>query len=258
MLSSLSLGSSEGRGSVSTTPKRVGPGGSGSGCGGVVTATPFSSPTAPRLSKPDPSTTSDLISSLGTMSPLLSNKSFSQRERSLSWGNHHSSAVSGLALPSFLGAPASPTLSASTSTIPSLSGLGGPLSLSAASSVSSSVLPFAPTNTTSSTQQQSVLKLAMETAMQKERQRRLEKESKETALTAAELRLVLREERIRMTRMAAELAALKSQAVASQVEAEVHEEGRINHIMRRLEGLSKEQQLQKQQKQQQQQQQPQC
>ena len=59
-------------------------------------------------------------------------------------------------------------------------------------------------------------------------------------MTADELRVILKWERARMSKIAADLAALRAAAVQSQAEAEVHEEGRINCLMRRLECLQQE------------------
>lgn len=50
----------------------------------------------------------------------------------------------------------------------------------------------------------------------------------------------LKRERQHSKDLVRELAVLKSIAVASTLEAEVHEEGRINCLMRRLDGLQKE------------------
>jgi hypothetical protein len=80
----------------------------------------------------------------------------------------------------------------------------------------------------------------MENAIQNERKRAKEKEKDEVNLTADELRAVLKQERTRMSRMAGDLASLRSAAVASQAEAEMYEESRINCLMRRLEGLQQE------------------
>lgn len=59
-------------------------------------------------------------------------------------------------------------------------------------------------------------------------------------MDAAELRVALKRERAYSGRVAADLAAMKSATVSSQAEAEAFEEGRINSLMRRLEGLYKE------------------
>lgn len=83
-------------------------------------------------------------------------------------------------------------------------------------------------------------KSAQQHAMQEERKRRIQKEREETDFTASQLRQVLREERIRMSRIAAELAQLKSSAVSSQLESEVNEEGRINCVLRQLDGVQQE------------------
>mmetsp|Transcript_19668 Transcript_19668/g.28431 ORF Transcript_19668/g.28431 Transcript_19668/m.28431 type:complete len:82 (+) Transcript_19668:248-493(+) len=76
----------------------------------------------------------------------------------------------------------------------------------------------------------SAAKAAMEATIQKERERRLVMEKKEKDLDSDQLRAILREERIRMSRIAAELASLKSNAVQSQMESEVQDEGRINFV----------------------------
>ena len=62
-------------------------------------------------------------------------------------------------------------------------------------------------------------------------------EKEEVNLTADELRAVLKKERHRMARFAGDIAKLRNMAVQSQAEAEIHEEGRINGLMRRLETL---------------------
>jgi len=81
---------------------------------------------------------------------------------------------------------------------------------------------------------------AMEAVVEKERQRAKDMEQEEKYLTADELRTVLKRERHRMARIAADLASMKSLAVQSVAEAEVSEEGRINHLMRRLDCLQQE------------------
>jgi len=77
-------------------------------------------------------------------------------------------------------------------------------------------------------------KAAVDAALAVERARVRELEVAEGTFTADELRQALRRERSHSSRLAGEVAALKSAAVASQAEAEVHEEGRINCLMRRL------------------------
>lgn len=81
---------------------------------------------------------------------------------------------------------------------------------------------------------------AMEAAVHSERMRTKEKEKEEVNMTADELRIVLKRERTRMSKIQADLAAMRAAAVQSQAEAEVHEEGRINNLMRRVECLQKE------------------
>ena len=80
----------------------------------------------------------------------------------------------------------------------------------------------------------------MEAASAKERARAKALEKDEIGLNADELRLALRRERQRSSKMAADLAALRALAVQSQFEAEVLEEGRINGLMRRLDILQQE------------------
>eukprot|EP00548_Thalassiothrix_antarctica_P020316 CAMPEP_0194183210 /NCGR_PEP_ID=MMETSP0154-20130528/30404_1 /TAXON_ID=1049557 /ORGANISM="Thalassiothrix antarctica, Strain L6-D1" /LENGTH=218 /DNA_ID=CAMNT_0038900053 /DNA_START=260 /DNA_END=916 /DNA_ORIENTATION=- len=102
-------------------------------------------------------------------------------------------------------------------------------------------IPFMPClHTTTQTLSSSAAKSAVENIMQEERLRRIHMETLETNMDADMLRTVLREERIRMSRVAAELAQLKSLAATSQLESEVVEEGRINSLMRRVEGLQQE------------------
>lgn len=83
---------------------------------------------------------------------------------------------------------------------------------------------------------------AMDSAMVAERARikELEKKESETDLTVEDLKAILKRERSRSSKLVGELAAMKSMAVASQAEAEVCEEGRINGLMRRLDCLQKE------------------
>lgn len=81
---------------------------------------------------------------------------------------------------------------------------------------------------------------AMEAAVQKERERTKEMEKEEEHLSADELRAVLKRERHRMARLAADLASMRSMAVQSVLQAEVCEEGRINNLMRRLDCLQQE------------------
>jgi len=80
----------------------------------------------------------------------------------------------------------------------------------------------------------------MEAAVQMERARAKDLEAQEKNMTAEELRVALKRERAHSSKLAADLAALKSLAVSSQAEAEAHEEGRINGLMRRLEMLHHE------------------
>lgn len=81
---------------------------------------------------------------------------------------------------------------------------------------------------------------AMEAASAKERQRIKLVEPEEATMSADELRFVLKRERQRTVGIVAELASIKSMAVTNQLEAEVLEEGRVNHLMRRLDTLKAE------------------
>lgn len=82
----------------------------------------------------------------------------------------------------------------------------------------------------------------MDSAMAAERARikELEKKESEADLTVEDLKLILKRERSRSSKLVGELAAMKSMSVASQAEAEIGEEGRINGLMRRLDCLQKE------------------
>lgn len=141
-------------------------------------------------------------------------KPASPRERSASWGNHSVSLLSGIGPPlSPFRAMSSSMLSAENSTYrPSLGGPPSP----------------------------SMSKAAMEAALTSERTRMKEKELEEQEMSTEELKSVLRRERIRMSRMAGDLAVLRSNAVRSQAEAEVNEEGRINCLLAHLDGLQQE------------------
>jgi hypothetical protein len=86
----------------------------------------------------------------------------------------------------------------------------------------------------------SVTHKAMEAAATKERARTKQLEEEEKDLDVDELRKVLKRERVRMCRIASDLAAMKSTAVQSQLEAEVIEEARVNCLMRRLETVQQE------------------
>lgn len=83
---------------------------------------------------------------------------------------------------------------------------------------------------------------AVDDALSSERSRikELEKKENESDLSVEDIKLILKRERSRMTKIVGELAALKSMSVASQAEAEVCEEGRINGLMRRMDSLQKE------------------
>jgi hypothetical protein len=81
---------------------------------------------------------------------------------------------------------------------------------------------------------------AMEAACAAERSRAKVLEEEELYLTADELRAVLKKERLRTSKIQADLAALRSGTVQQQLQAEVLEEGRINGLMRRMDVLQEE------------------
>lgn len=81
---------------------------------------------------------------------------------------------------------------------------------------------------------------AMEHAVAAERKRAKEMEEKETNLSADELRSILKQERHRMAGFARTIADLRSTAVQCQSQAEIHEEGRINSLLSRLETMQME------------------
>jgi hypothetical protein len=76
-------------------------------------------------------------------------------------------------------------------------------------------------------------------AHEKQRIQNLELQEREYT-TLDEFRAALKRERQHSKHLAMELASLKCVAVTSTLEAEIHEEGRINCLMRRLDGLQKE------------------
>merc|ERR1712226_239226 len=80
----------------------------------------------------------------------------------------------------------------------------------------------------------------MEAAVASERLRAREMEKEEANMTADEVRAVLKKERRRASKMAADLAVFRMTAVELQSEAEVVEESRINGLMRRLDDLQQE------------------
>merc|ERR1711982_223693 len=81
---------------------------------------------------------------------------------------------------------------------------------------------------------------AVDHAIEAERSRIREREKEEKDMDTEQLKQALKRERSHSCRLAAELANLKSLSVKSQAEAEAYEEGRINCLMRRLEGLQRE------------------
>lgn len=83
-------------------------------------------------------------------------------------------------------------------------------------------------------------KAAIDAAMQQEKARAEELQALETDMDVEGLKRALKKERAHSSRLAVDLATLRSAAVQSQADAEIHEEGRINGLMRRLEGLQQE------------------
>lgn len=81
---------------------------------------------------------------------------------------------------------------------------------------------------------------AMEAAIMAERTRSVQCEKEEANMTAQELHAVLKKERRRTAKLAADLASFKCSAVQQQLESEVFEEGRINELMRRVDHLQQE------------------
>jgi hypothetical protein len=84
------------------------------------------------------------------------------------------------------------------------------------------------------------VKAVVDAAMQQEKARAEELQALEMDMDVDELKRALKKERAHSSRLAVDLATLRSAAVQSQADAEVHEEGRINGLMRRLEGLQQE------------------
>lgn len=80
----------------------------------------------------------------------------------------------------------------------------------------------------------------MEAAILAERTRSTQCEKEEVSMTADELRDVLKKERRRTAKIAADLAAFKCSVAQQQFESEVFEEGRINGLMRRVDHLQHE------------------
>lgn len=82
---------------------------------------------------------------------------------------------------------------------------------------------------------------AVDTALANEKRRIQNLETQEKDYTTLEeYKTALKRERQHSKHLAMELACLKCVAVTSTLEAEIHEEGRINCLMRRLDGLQKE------------------
>jgi len=77
-------------------------------------------------------------------------------------------------------------------------------------------------------------------AIENDRIKSIEALEQNNYTTVEEYKAALKKERRYSKNLVGELAALKSVAVTSTLEAEIHEEGRINCLMRRLDGLQKE------------------
>jgi hypothetical protein len=148
----------------------------------------------------------------------------STRIRSHSIGNH----------PYPLGIPPLPTMSPYSAQSLPVSPLGAPLQ----TKVGGPDMPFLLSSQVPP--EHSETHKAMEAAATRERARSKQLEEEEMELDAGALRGVLKRERARMGRIAADLAAMKSTAVQAQLEAEVIEEGRINCLMRRLDTVQQE------------------
>lgn len=151
--------------------------------------------------------------------------------------------------------PPSPPHSSRGIVIPHGNGSGsGSGSANRASSISINGVPFVPNLTLSGTPPTTPVcytssnspylkntKSAIDAAISHERERIRALELQEVDITSVEdLKAALKKERQHSRGLVSELAHLKSVAVASTLEAEVHEEGRINCLMRRLDGLQKE------------------
>ena len=143
------------------------------------------------------------------------------RLRSSSFGQHHQHPLGYLPPPSSPYAPRSVPVSPVTAAKQSLT-TTLPLRM-----------PFLPAENTEQ-------RKAMEAAVAKERKRAKEMELQEAGMSADELRAVLKRERHRMGRIAADLAVLKCNTVHAQLEAEMVEEGHINTLLRRMDELQQE------------------
>lgn len=142
------------------------------------------------------------------------------RLRSSSFGQHHQHPLSYLPQPSSPYAPRSVPVS--------------PVSAAKQSLITMPLrMPFLPAEHTEQ-------RKAMEAAVTEERKRAKEMELQEASMTADELRAVLKRERHRMGRIAADLAVLKCNTVHAQLEAEMAEEGHINTLLRRMDELQQE------------------
>lgn len=81
----------------------------------------------------------------------------------------------------------------------------------------------------------------VEAAIESERSRIKEREEEESTFDEiSQFKIALKRERAHSLKLATELASFKSKSVKSQAEAEAHEEGIINGLLRRLECLQKE------------------
>jgi len=126
--------------------------------------------------------------------------------------------------------------------------LTGPSSPSPSSSSIPMMTPQSPSplisnnySSSSSSHLEKSQQAAMDAALLHEKQRieHLQEQEKDYT-TIDEFKMALKRERQHSKHLAMELASLKCVAVTSTLEAEMHEEGRINCLMRRLDGLQKE------------------
>ena len=127
---------------------------------------------------------------------------------------HHRSLLMGMPVSPYRSVPASP--------------IGGAARLA---------MPFAEPGGPPEPSQQ---RKAMEAAILAERTRAAQCEKEEEHMTAEELKVVLKKERRRTAKIAADLAAFKCSTVQQQLESEMLEEGRVNELMRRVDHLQHE------------------
>jgi Uncharacterized conserved protein H4 (DUF2046). len=168
--------------------------------------------------------------------PLLSGSSpISSANRIHHLGGPPTTTPAGAAAMSYYSSYSSPPLSPH---IPPPATAG----MTAATDILTGITPSSLSSTSSSFSsltkaQQSAVDTAL--ANEKRRIQNLETHEKDYT-TLEEYKTALKRERQHSKHLAMELACLKCVAVTSTLEAEIHEEGRINCLMRRLDGLQKE------------------